>query len=147
MSLSIETFARLTQGGSPFPPSAGVCPAERRRQGRVALGQRGQVRPAGGRAWQTVMIRDLSIVGLQADARMVKGQPLMLRLTGPSGVTAELPCVVRWCEPGGFLHAGFHIGAVFVEPPPPQGPGPTKPAWLADMLLERRLRQAMNDAT
>ena len=127
-----------------FPASS----AERRRHERVALGQRGQVRPAGGGAWQTVLIRDLSIdgVGLQAEGPIAKGRPLVLRLTGPSGAVAEVPCVVRWCEPGGFLNAAaYHVGAAFVEPPPAQGPGPTRPAWLVDMLIDLRVRPAMND--
>ena len=111
----------------------------------MPLGQRGQVRPADGREWQTVLIRDLSEdgVGFQADTAMVKGRPLVLRMTGRGGAVVDLPCGVRWCEPGGFMHAGFDVGAALVGGPPAQGEGPTRPAWVNDLLVAGLLRRAM----
>ena len=141
MALTADTFARVTGGGFPLAAYDGD---DRRRQARVSFGQRGQVRLGGERDWATVLVRDLSLdgVGLQTDAPLDAGRPLVLRLTGPGGAAAEVACVVVWCEPGGFLHAGFHVGATFVEPPPAQGPGPTRPAWMADLLVDLSLQRA-----
>ena len=139
MPLATPTLAQLT-GSDGRPTPAGD---DRRRHARVPMGTRAQCRFIGTRAWRTVLVRDLSAdgVGLQHDEPLAKGQPLVIRLPGPAGGLAELPCVVRWCEPGGFLHAGFLIGAAFVDPPPAQGPGPARPTWLADLLVDRRARQ------
>ena len=143
MQWSAEMFARLSQGVA-FSPAA-TTPAgadERRRHPRVALGQRGQVRSAGG-PWQTVLIRDLSAdgVGLHAEAPMAPGRPFVLRLRGPGELVAHQPCVVRWCDRGGFETVAYFIGAAFLEPPPAQGPGPRRPTWMDDMLVDLRVRQ------
>ena len=114
MQLSPELFAKLTGEPVPEPGGGGRGPAERRQYGRVQLGRRAQVRVADG-AWQTVLVRDVSVVGVgfQSDGRLSPGDRFVLRLAGPDGGTTSLPCVVHRCEAGGSGGVAFFIGSTF----------------------------------
>ena len=117
MQLSPELFAKLT--GGPVPAPGGLGPAERRQYGRVQLGRRAQVRVAD-EAWQTVLVRDVSVVGVgfQSDGRLPPGARFTLRLTGADGEVACLPCVVHRCEAGGLGGVAFFVGSTFDDAEP-----------------------------
>ena len=126
MQLSPEVFQQLT--GEPVPAAGfsvgsvstsvadagGPGGADRRQYGRVQLGRRAGVRFAGG-PWQTVVIRDISVVGVGflSDFPLPPGRPFTLRMTAADDRAVCVECVVRRCEKGGVGGVAFFIGSTF----------------------------------
>ena len=112
--LSPDLFAKLTGEPVPEPGGGGERPSERRQYGRVRLGRRAQVRVGDG-PWRTVLVRDMSVVGVgfQSDGRLEPGERFTLRLEAVGGGTTCLPCVVHRCEAGGVGGVAFFVGSTF----------------------------------
>ena len=113
MQLSPEHFAQLAGGPVPSPtdPPPG---AERRQYPRLQLGKRAQIRMPGA-TWNTVVIRDMSVVGIGmlSEAALVPGQTFTLRVIGADDRPTCVECVVHRCERGGMGGVAFFVGSTF----------------------------------
>ncbi len=134
MQLPPDLFERLTGEAVPGPGTAAPGGHERRQHGRLQFGHRAQVRVGAG-PWATVVIRDISVVGIGflADRRLDPGQAFTLRTTGEDDVAITLACVVHRCEAGGVGGVAFFVGSTFDggADAAPAGATATEPAPVA----------------
>jgi hypothetical protein len=126
MILSSQLFDRIVGNVAETGRSATVLPVgcrkapERRQASRLAFGHRTQIcRDRGNNAgvWQTVMVKDISPLGIGflCDDPLNIGDTFMLKLTDKESHTIRIRCKIERCERGGFGSTSYLLGARFEQ--------------------------------
>jgi PilZ domain len=126
MQLSSQMFDRIVGNAGEAGRSATVLPAgcrkaaERRQATRLAFGQRSQIcrdRGTNAGVWQTVMVKDISVLGIGflCDDALTIGDTFMLKLTDKESHAIRIRCKIERCERGGFGNTSYLLGAIFQQ--------------------------------
>jgi hypothetical protein len=97
---------------------AGTRQRDRRRATRLPIGDRARIcldRDKANSLWDTVMLQDISIVGISflSSQWLTEGDGFELCMTDRAGATLQFHCRVTRCERGGMGRVSYPVGATF----------------------------------